>query len=78
MKGRAAAAYWAAFAATPIKFATRDQVPSHWQALGPRRSPISQSPHRAATPGHALLSCLYGIATSEIVIACHAAGLDPV
>jgi CRISPR-associated endonuclease Cas1 len=76
-EGRAPAAYWAAFAATSIKFATRDHVRSHRQALGPRRSPITQSPQRAATPGHALLSYLYGIATSEIVIACHAAGLDP-
>lgn len=38
-EGRAAAAYWTALAATRIKFAPRDQVPSHWRALGTRRSP---------------------------------------
>jgi CRISPR-associated protein Cas1 len=78
-EGTAAALYWNAFAETPVRFAGRDKksVPTHWQSLGPRRSPITKTPQRAATPGHAVLNYLLGVAVSELTIAAHAAGLDP-
>jgi len=78
-EGNVAVAYWRSLAAIPVHFATRDRpsVPAHWTILGPRRSPLTKSPQRAATPAQAVLNYLLAVAISEICIACHAAGLDP-
>jgi CRISPR-associated protein Cas1 len=79
VEAEAAAAYWQSLAGTTLTFARRDlpRIPPHWSSLGPRSSPITRSPRRAATPGQALLNLAYGAATAEAAIACSTLGLDP-
>jgi CRISPR-associated protein Cas1 len=38
---------------------------------------LTRKPHRATTPGNALLNYLYAILESEVTVALLAAGLDP-
>ncbi len=75
----AASAYWTALATLPVRFprAERAKVPEHWTTVGPRTSPLTNSPRSAATPFHAMLSYLYAILENEARIAILAAGLDP-
>ena len=61
----------------PIKFARSASIPTHWKTFGGRQSPLSTTPHRAITPGNALLNYLYHTAASELTIAITIAGLDP-
>jgi len=78
-ESRAALAYWSALASTEMTFATKDvqRVPTHWLTLGPRSSPLTNSPRSAATPGHALLNYCYALLEAECRIACLVVGLDP-
>jgi len=78
-ESRGAVAYWSALASTEITFAKRDlsRVPEHWSTLGPRSSPLTNSPRSAATRGHALLNYCYALLQAECRIACLVVGLDP-
>jgi CRISPR-associated endonuclease Cas1 len=73
----AAVAYWRLWESLPLRFARRDEVPESWQTFGPRSSPLTGKPFRAATPGHALFNYLYRILEAEMTIALLAVGLDP-
>lgn len=78
IEGAAASLYWGACFATPIRYDRRGPpVPPHWNTFGARQSSLSGSARHAATPANAVLNYLYGILASEITIALHAAGLDP-
>jgi len=78
IEGTAATCYWSAFQYIPLTFNRRDDstVPNHWRVFGRRTSPLSQSPRWATAPSQALLSYLYGVLSTELLIAIHAAGLD--
>lgn len=78
-EARAAKAYWTAWASVPLRFARRDadRAPASWQSFGTRRSPFSNGPRLAATPGNALANYLYALAEQEAALALRAVGLDP-
>ena len=75
----AAAAYWSAWAAVPVRFARRDvgRVPEAWLRFGARTSPLTASPRLAVNPANAVLNYLYAILEAEARLACLAVGLDP-
>jgi CRISPR-associated endonuclease Cas1 len=77
-EAQAAKAYWTAWAAVPLRFARRDtnRIPASWQSFGTRRSPFSNGPRLAATPGNALANYLYALAEQEAALALRAVGLD--
>lgn len=79
VEAAAAAAYWAAWASVPVRFARKDarRVPEHWQTFGVRTSPLTASPRKAANPANAILNYLYAILETEARIAALAVGLDP-
>ncbi len=74
----AAAAYWSAWAAVPVRFARRDlgRVPEAWLTFGARTSPLTASPRLAVNPANAVLNYLYAILEAEARLACLAVGLD--
>lgn len=78
-EAQAAKAYWTAWANVPLRFARRDagRVLASWQSFGTRRSPFSNGPRLAATPGNALANYLYTLAEQEAALALRAVGLDP-
>ena len=76
-EGKAAEAYWNAWAAVPMEFARRDRVPDHWRSFGMRRSPLTLAPRNAANPLNAILNYLYTLLEVETRIALIARGLDP-
>jgi CRISPR-associated endonuclease Cas1 len=78
-EARAAAAYWSAWSAIPLRFARRDadRVPSHWRTFGMRSSPLTASPRLAANPANAVLNYLYALLEGEATIAARVVGLDP-
>jgi CRISPR-associated endonuclease Cas1 len=75
----AAAAYWSAWSAVPVRFARRDteRIPGGWRTFGARTSPLTASPRLAVNPANALLNYLYAILEAEARLACLAVGLDP-
>ncbi len=75
----AASAYWTALATLPVRFprAERSRLPAHWTTVGPRTSPLTNSPRLAVTPFQAMDSYVYAIAENEARVAIRAAGLDP-
>jgi CRISPR-associated protein Cas1 len=79
LEAAAASVYWEAWAAVPLRFASRDKprLPKHWLTVGQRTSPLTASPRRAATPAHAILNLMYAVLESEARIACLTIGLDP-
>jgi CRISPR-associated endonuclease Cas1 len=77
IEATAAVAYWALWRDLPVQFARQYEVPEHWRTFGPRRSPLTGKPFRAATPGCALLHYLYRTLESEMVIGLLGVGLDP-
>jgi hypothetical protein len=79
LEAASAASYWAHWATTPVRFPRRDRatLPAHWLTLGARTSPLSASPRKAATPGHALLNYLYALLEAETRLALLQVGLDP-
>ena len=79
IEARAAAAYWAAWADLPVRFARRDveRVPLHWRTFGSRSSPLTGSPRLAANPANALLNYLYALLEAEATLAARIVGLDP-
>jgi len=78
IEARAAAMYWDLMEHVPVEWARKDRprLRDHWRALGTRHSPLTRSPQRAVTPGHALLNYAYALLEAETVIECQAAGLD--
>ncbi|MGB8910583.1 MAG: CRISPR-associated endonuclease Cas1 [Candidatus Cybelea sp.] len=76
-EGKAAEAYWDAWADVPIEFARRDRVPDHWRSFGMRRSPLTLGPRNAANPLNAMLNYLYTLLEVETRLALIARGLDP-
>ncbi len=79
IEANAAAVHWTAWARQPMSFGRKDgrRVPSHWRTFGPRHSPLTGSPRRAANPANALLNYLYAIVEAEARIAALTLGLDP-
>ena len=75
----AAAAYWSAWSAVPVRFARRDaeRVPAHWRTVGGRTSPLTGGPRLAANPANAILNYLYALLEGEATIAAQLLGLDP-
>ena len=75
----AAAAYWSAWSALPLRWARRDEarVPAHWRTFGARSSPLTGGPRLAANPANALLNYLYALLEGEASIAARVVGLDP-
>ncbi len=75
----AASAYWTALASLPVRFprADRLRLPAHWTTVGPRTSPLTNSPRLAVTPFQAMESYVYAIGENEARVAIRAAGLDP-
>ena len=76
-EGKAAEAYWDAWAGVPMQFAQRDHVPDHWRTFGMRRSPLTLAPRNAANPLNAILNLIYRYLEVETRIALTARGLDP-
>lgn len=79
LEAQAAVVYWDAWERIPVKFARRDErrVPEHWRTFGPRHSPLTGSPRKAANPANAVLNYLYAVLEAEARIAALAVGLDP-
>src|SRR5262249_20930391 len=89
VESRAAAIYWKAWETVAVRFARKNPErlapngrwrpgrPDYWLSFGPRSSLLTGRPHRASTPGNALLNYLYGILAGEMTIALNAVGLDP-
>jgi CRISPR-associated endonuclease Cas1 len=79
LEAAAAASYWVHWAATQVRFPRRElaALPAHWGTLGARTSPLTASPRKAATPGHALLNYLYALLEAETRLALLQVGLDP-
>jgi hypothetical protein len=75
-EGKAAEAYWDAWATVPVEFAKRDLVPDHWRVFGRRRSPFTLRPRNAASPLNAILNYLYTLLEIETRVALSARGLD--
>ncbi len=78
-EARAAASYWSAWSAVPVRFARRDPgvVPDHWRTFGGRASALTGSPRVATNPVNALLNYLYALLEGEAAIAARIVGLDP-
>jgi hypothetical protein len=89
IESRAASIYWKLWESVPVRFARRNpqRLGSNgrwrsgrhesWLTFGPRSSLLTGRPHRASTPGNALLNYLYGVLAGEMSVALNAAGLDP-
>lgn len=79
LEADAASMYFAAWSGIPVRWARNDaaKVPDHWRVFGSRRSPLSNSPRRAADPANALLNYTYSMLEAEASIALQAIGLDP-
>lgn len=75
----AASVYWPALAIAPVHFVRSDvtKVPDHWQSIGTRSSPLSQSARSAVTPAHAIWNYCYALLVAETRTACLTMGLDP-
>src|SRR5438874_1286521 len=89
IESRAASIYLKLWEDMPVKFARRNPQrlgpngkwrpgrPDPWLTFGQRTSVLTGKPHRATTPGNALLNYLYAVLEGEMTIALLAAGLDP-
>jgi CRISP-associated protein Cas1 len=89
IEAHAASIYWKLWKDVPVRFARRSPQrlgpdgrwragrTDLWLTFGPRASQLTGKPHRATTPGNALLNYLYALLASEMTVALLAAGLDP-
>lgn len=89
VESRAASIYWKLWEDLPVNFARQNPQrlgrngkwrpgrPDPWLTFGQRTSILTGKPHRATTPGNALLNYLYAVLEAEMTIALHAVGLDP-
>jgi CRISPR-associated protein Cas1 len=89
VEAHAASIYWGLWRDVPVQFARRNPQrlgpkgrwrPGRtdlWLTFGPRASLLTGKPHRASTPGNAVLNYLYALLETEMTVALLAAGLDP-
>ena len=89
IEAHAASIYWKLWKDVPVRFARRSPQrlgpngrwragrTDLWLTFGQRASLLTKSPHRATTPGNAVLNYLYALLASEMTVAMLAAGLDP-
>ena len=88
-EAQAASIDWKLWEHVPVRFARRNPqrlAPTgrwrpgrheSWLTFGARSSLLTGRPHRASTPGNALLNYLYGVLAGEMTVALFAVGLDP-
>jgi hypothetical protein len=78
-EAQAAAIYWKAWSAVPIRLRGRDltRVPVKWTRYDSRASSLTNGPRAATNPVNALLNYVYALLESESRLALLAAGLDP-
>ena len=78
-EAKAAAIYWNAWSAVPIRLRGRDlvRVPAKWTHYDSRASSLTNGPRAATNPINALLNYVYALLESESRLALLAAGLDP-
>jgi CRISPR-associated endonuclease Cas1 len=88
-ESRAASIYWKLWKDVPVRFARRNPHrlgpngrwrpgrSEQWLTFGQRASLLTGEPHRATTPGNALLNYLYAVLEAEMTVALLAVGLDP-
>ncbi len=78
-EAKAAAIYWNAWSAVPIRLRGRDlaRVPVKWTRYDSRASALTNGPRAATNPVNALLNYVYALLESESRLALLAAGLDP-
>lgn len=79
LEADAAALYFSAWSGLPMRWDRHDgaRVPKHWHSFKSRRSPLANSPRRAADPINAMLNYTYSMLEAEATIALRAVGLDP-
>jgi CRISPR-associated protein Cas1 len=79
-EGRAARAYFAAWAGLPLRWAKADarRVPPHWLSVRERTSPLSSNSNarRAADPANAILNYAYAVLEGQARQALSARGFD--
>ena len=78
-EAKAAAIYWNAWSAVPIRLRGRDlaRVPVKWTRYDSRASALTNGPRAATNPINALLNYVYALLESESRLALLSAGLDP-
>jgi CRISPR-associated endonuclease Cas1 len=78
-EAQAAAIYWNAWRAVPLRLRGRDlaRMPAHWARYDSRASVLTGAPRAATNPVNALLNYLYTLLESESRLALLAVGLDP-
>jgi CRISPR-associated endonuclease Cas1 len=78
-EAQAAAIYWKAWGAVPLRWRGRDlaRMPAHWARYDSRASVLTGAPRAATNPVNALLNYLYALLESESRLALLAVGLDP-
>jgi len=78
-EAQAAAIYWNAWRAVPLRLRGRDlaRMPAHWARYDSRASVLTGAPRAATNPVNALLNYLYALLESESRLALLAVGLDP-
>jgi CRISPR-associated endonuclease Cas1 len=77
-EAQAAAIYWNAWRAVPLRLRGRDlaRMPAHWARYDSRASVLTGAPRAATNPANALLDYLYALLESESRLALLAVGLD--
>jgi CRISPR-associated endonuclease Cas1 len=78
-EAQAAAIYWNAWRAVPLRLRGRDlaRMPAHWARYDSRASVLTGAPRAATNPVNALLNYVYALLESESRLALLAVGLDP-
>jgi CRISPR-associated endonuclease Cas1 len=78
-EAQAAAIYWNAWRAVPLRLRGRDlaRMPARWARYDSRASVLTGAPRAATNPVNALLNYLYALLESEARLALLAVGLDP-
>jgi CRISPR-associated endonuclease Cas1 len=77
IESRAATAYWRAWAAVPMRFPVKENVPDHWLTFDQRVSHLTRTPRRASNPANALLNYAYAVLQGETRLAALLMGLEP-
>jgi CRISPR-associated protein Cas1 len=79
-EGRAARAYFAAWAGLPLEWAKGDakRVPAHWRSVRERTSPLAPNSNarRAVDPANAILNYAYGVLEGQVRQALAVQGFD--
>jgi CRISPR-associated protein Cas1 len=79
-EANAAGAYFGAWQGYPLPWLKRDatRVPPHYRTIGPRNSPLSGTPQKAADPCNAMLNYVYAILVDDLrrVLLCDGFDVD--